>query len=196
VFRKLGVFAASGLAGAALLFNTVAPASAAPPLISCPTNSLTITASVSPPLSNTNTQQSVITVTSGSTAAGACAGVETGIASLAASVKTVNPGTCSGFTSPPPAGTVIATNNSVTSIGWSGPSNTSTGTAKLKSTGSAGQAKAAFKITGGSPASLVGHKAKGTLAVTALTGTGSMCVGGSGTITGFTVKNSTALTVV
>ena len=127
---------------------------------------MTGSSTISPPISHTNSNTTDSTITSTTTSSG-CTGQVTGGTSNA-TLRTTGPANCNAA---PAAGTVIA--KATFSEAWSN-GKTSSGTVKLKSTGSATTDKVVTKITSGF-GFLAGHITKGSTTLELLSANGN-CV--------------------
>jgi hypothetical protein len=165
-FKRFGVaVAVAGLSGVGLILAGTAPAFAAPSL-TCTGGSGTAT--LSPGITNTPTQQTI----SGTDTLTGCSGPATSITGgtvTTSGLKTVATGnppmqaSCSGLGTVQPKGTLEADISGVVSITWSDGS-TSAGVIKLKSAGVLAQEIVVIKITSGT-FFVSGHttKLKGTI---------------------------------
>jgi len=187
--KRFGVaVAVTGISGVGLILAGTAPAFAAPTM-TCTGGSGTAT--LSPGITNTATQQTISGTDNLTGCSGPGAGTITGGTITTSGLKTVATGTppqqatCSGLGTAPPKGTVVAIGGTV-SISWSDGS-TSQGVIKLKSTGTLAQENSIIKITSGK-FFVAGHttKLKGTLGF--LPSSGQTCP----TLTSVDITNNTA----
>jgi hypothetical protein len=151
----------AGAVATAGLLAFAGPASASTSFMSCGVGAFTGTANISPGISASNSNTTPSTITSMGTATG-CTGKVTG-GSDNATLTTLDPTTgkpgpanCSGFVSPPPAGTNLAKGTFTAT--WSN-GKTSKGTATIKSTSTLAEVKLVEKVTSGY-GFLAGHTTK------------------------------------
>jgi hypothetical protein len=155
----------AGAVATAGLLAFAGPASASTTFMTCGVGSFTGTANISPGISASNSNTTPSTITSMGTASG-CTGKVTGgtdnatLTTLDPTTGQPGPANCSGFITPPPAGTNLAKGTFTAT--WSN-GKTSTGTAKIKSTSTLAQVKLVETVKSGY-GFLAGH-------VTKITGT-------------------------
>jgi hypothetical protein len=186
-FKRFGVaVAVTGLSGVGLILAGTAPAFAAASL-TCSGGSGTAT--LSPGLTNTPTQQTI----AGTDNLTGCSGPSTTITGgtiTVSNLKTVTvngqQATCSGLATPPPKGTLIADISGVASISWSDGS-TSAGVIKLKSSGTLAVEIVVLKITSGN-FFVSGHTTKLKGNITFAPSAGQTCP----TLTSLDLTNSTS----
>jgi hypothetical protein len=179
LYRRFAMATLAGAVGTVGLLAFAGPASASTTISSCPPGTVGGTATISPAISHTNSNTTPSSITSSTNASG-CQGKNVLGGTITSTLTTLNPTTgqpgpanCTTLLNPPPAGTVLG--KGTFSATWSN-SKTSTGTAKIKSTGPATptQFKVVEKVTGGF-GFLAGHTTKIT-GVIQFAGTVGNCV--------------------